>query len=194
MQRGKYRFTPEYKYLEVPENHWYKMTSQQRQKHLERITHIQIQSPGEVSSLHPPSQNLSLSIDVHEMTDQVNILFSCLQDIWNKAGELLSTAGSIVSAPGHCPEARLVLSRSGKRPHLVLPSKVGFMCDSDCVNFKSLGICSHTVAVAHINDQLPQFVSNLKKAKKQPNLTQLAVHEMPAGAGKNHKNEKGSHR
>ena len=118
------------------------------------------------------------------MTDQVNILFSCLQGIWNKAGELLSTAGSIVSAHGHCPEARLVLSRSGKRPHLVLPSKAGFKCDSDCVNFKSLGICSHTVVVAHINDQLPRFVSNLKKAKKQPNLTQLAVHKMPAGAGK----------
>ena len=118
------------------------------------------------------------------MTDQVNIPFSCLQGIWNKLGELLSTAGSIVSAPGHCPEARLVLSRSGKRPHLVLPSKAGFKCDSDCVNFKSLGICSHTVVVAHINDQLPQFVSNLKKAKKQPNLTQLAVHEMPAGVGK----------
>ena len=37
MQRGKYRFTPEYKYLEVPEDHWYKMTPQQQQKHLDAL-------------------------------------------------------------------------------------------------------------------------------------------------------------
>ena len=37
VQRGKYRFIPEYKYLEVPEDHWYKMTPQQQQKHLDAL-------------------------------------------------------------------------------------------------------------------------------------------------------------
>ena len=85
---------------------------------------------------------------------------------------------------GHCAEARLVLSRSGKCPHLVLPSKAGFKCDSECANFKSLGICYHTVVVAHLNNQLPEFITHIKKAKKKPNMMQLALHDMPAGTGK----------
>ena len=55
---------------------------------------------------------------------------------------------------------------------------------SDCANFKSLGICSHTVMTAHINGLLSEFVCHVKNAKKKPNLMQLAVHGMPAGKGK----------
>ena len=60
----------------------------------------------------------------------------------------------------------MVASRSGQRHHLVLPCKGGLIkCDSDCLNYKSMGICSHTVAVVQMNNNLPQFVSAFSKLK-----------------------------
>ena len=170
------------------------MIPQQQRKHLDRIAHASVTRPSDTSSLDPdPSLSTSetssfgavLSVDVHEVASVVTIPLPCLQGIWTKATELLSTSGSTVPAPGYSSEARLVLSRSGKRPHLVLPCKAGgFKCDSDCANFKSLGICSHTVVVAHLNGQLSEFVIHIKKAKKKPNMMKLAVHGMPLGTGK----------
>ena len=159
---------------------------------MDRIAHASVTDLSDTSIVNPSpstSERLSsgtvLSVDVHELASEVTIPLTYLQGIWTKATELLSTAGSMVPTPGCDSGARLVLSHSGKHPHLVLPCRSsGFKCYSDCANFKSLGICSHTVVVAHLNDQLSEFVTRFKKAKKQPNLMKLAVHGMPAGRGK----------
>ena len=45
-------------------------------------------------------------------------------------------------------------------------------------------ICSHTVAAAEVNGELKQFIDNFTKKKRQPNLTKLALHGMPAGRGR----------
>ena len=68
----------------------------------------------------------------------------------------------------------MVESRGGKRPHLVISGKGGqFKCDKDCLNYKSIGICSHTVAVAHINNKLEQFVSWFLRQKEGQVLQKL---------------------
>ena len=78
----------------------------------------------------------------------------------------------------------MVLSYSGKVPHTVTPNKSrSFGCDSNCVNWKSLGICAHSVAVAEINGKLLQFISLCKK-KKKPNLTSLLTTDLPKGSGR----------
>ena len=70
----------------------------------------------------------------------------------------ISTNDAIVPAPGQDLVARMVLSYSGKIPHMVTPKKGGeFSCDSSCPNWKSMGICAHSVAVAEINKKLTQF-------------------------------------
>ena len=49
----------------------------------------------------------------------------------------------------------MVLSCSGKVPHLVTPTKGGgFSYDGNCPNWKSLGFCSHSIAVAKLNKNL----------------------------------------
>ncbi len=79
----------------------------------------------------------------------------------------------------------MVMSRSGQRSHLVLPCKTRRLkCDSDCMNFKSLGICSHSVAVAELSNQLQAFITAFTKAKKTPSFTTVAVHGMPSGRGR----------
>lgn len=58
----------------------------------------------------------------------------------------------------------------------------GFKCNGDCF-FKSLGICSHSVAVAELNRQLQEFITVFTKSKRKAN-SQVAIHGMPAGRGK----------
>ena len=61
------------------------------------------------------------------------------------------------------------MSRLGKRPHLVTKGKTGiYSCDSDCPNWKSMSVCSHTVAVAHISGQMQEFCDQYRKQKRLP--------------------------
>ena len=125
---------------------------------------------------------LSLSLDVSSVSEGITVPLPCLQGIWKKATDLLNTPHAIISAPGHPEEAKMVMSSSGQCPHLVLPCKGSrFKCDSDCLNFKSLGICSHTVAVAELHKDLQVFVTSFKKSKRKPSFSEVAVHGMPAG-------------
>ena len=129
--------------------------------------------------------SLSLSVDVKSVSEVVTIPLPCLEGIWKKATDLLNTPRSISPAPGHPNEARMVMSLTGHRPHLVLPCKGSqFKCDSDCLNFKSLGICSHVIAVAELNKQLLEFVAAFKKSKRKANFSEVAIYGMPAGCGK----------
>lgn len=222
--RGKYRFKEQYQHLVISEERWFRMTEQQRRKHLQKVastavdstgglcsvpiggnspcastsTFPQIRSsgPSHSSSAPPhsssgPSQNTNsasteLGLTSASVATDLNVPIPCLDGIWQKALELINTPGSIGPAPGFPDEGRMVLSRSGQRPHFVTRCKKDgkFKCDSDCANFKSLGICSHTVAVAQVHNQLSSFVAALKKATKKPNFTSLATHGMPTGRGK----------
>ena len=106
-----------------------------------------------------------------------------------KAAELLTTPNAISRAPGVVDsKSHHVISYSGNRPHLISYKKTGQYtcdntCDKTCANWNSLGICSHTVAVAEINSDLPSFVSWFKKVKKKPSLTKLVLTGMPDGRG-----------
>ena len=112
--------------------------------------------------------NKFLPVDVNTVTASVSGSLECLRGIWLKAKELLNSQNSMSPAPGQPYEARTVLSCSGKRPHLVLLCKGGrFKCDSDCHNFKSLCICSHSAAIAECNNFLKEFLAYFRKAKKK---------------------------
>ena len=119
------------------------------------------------------------------MAESVSVPLVVLKGMWQKAEQLLASSTSISAAPGHPPNSRMVESRSGKRPHLVVSGKGGqFKCDEDCLNFKSMGICCHTIAVAHKNNSLQQFISWFTQSKRRPSFTKVAVHGMPGGRGK----------
>ena len=122
-------------------------------------------------------------MSLESASEQVNIPLSCLEGVWAKAIQLINTSNAIVPAPGQDPEARMVLSYSGKLPHMVTPNKGGeFCCDSNCPNWKAMGICLHTVAVAEVNKKLQQFLSS-RKRKKGVNFTKLLTTSMPKGRG-----------
>ena len=135
---------------------WFSMTPEKRRAHFQKVASAPVTSGDRASAPQGQFQpSLSLSVDVHSLSELVSLPLPCLEGIWQKATELLNTLGTISSAPGHPTESRMVMSRTDHRPHLVLPcSRRCFKCDSDCLNYKSLGIWSHCVVVAELNQQL----------------------------------------
>ena len=117
---------------------------------------------------------IDLPISPEDFQSGLKIPLDSIQGIWKKASELVGETASISPAPGYGPECKMVISRKGKRLHLVTQSKRGkYSCDSDCCNWKSLGVCSHTVAVAHVNGQLQEFCDHYKHSKRLPNVSKL---------------------
>lgn len=192
VNRGKYKFRQQYEFFQISETQWFTMTTQQRAKHLAKIQSADVvdslvleddKEDTETGKEKEVGHNLSISAD--EAREGLNIPITCLEGVWKKATELLRTDSAMSSAPGQESEARMVLSYSGKTPHLVVPTKQGgFSCDSNCPSWKSIGVCSHVVAVAEVNGKLSQLVAYLKQKKKSPNVTNLVTSGMPRGRGR----------
>ena len=145
--RGKYKFRKEFSFLEVPESNWFRMSRDQREKHLKRVSQTTLAMAPSTSVQQ--SQLFQLSTTPEEFQSGLKIPLAAVKGMWQKATTLLSEPKAISPAPGCGPESKMVISRQGKQPHLVTKGKgYRYSCDSDCPNWKSLGICFHTVAVA----------------------------------------------
>ena len=161
IDRGKYSLKSEYRFSQVSQDKWFTMNAQQRAKHLSKVhslllTDVTVQ-PIDDSLQQGDSikEKKELSVDMNLASKQVNLPLTCIEGIWRKAIELINNPDAMSCAPGQPPESRMVLSYSGKNPHLVTAAKGGaFNCDSHCPNWKSLGLCAHTVAVAEVNKKL----------------------------------------
>ena len=174
INRGKYQFREQHRFLQVPESKWFSITTQQRAKHLTKVQSLAVtevqESSGELPGISSPQLQLgestsaqasAPSVDVLSAAEGMNVPLTCMESVWRKAGELLQDSDAMVAAPGQSPEARMVLSYAGKAPHLVTPVKGGgYNCDSSCPNWKSIGFCSHsgsgrckqeTCSVSHIS-------------------------------------------
>ena len=198
--RGKYKFRAQDHFLEVDEAKSFTVNSEQRKRHLSKVRSATVcdacepeaeSSDGDVRSCpeiqygRGNSLLKTLSVDVDSAIKAVNLPATCLEGMWSKAADLLHKEHAIAPAPGHSPEAKMVLSYSGKSPHMVTPVKGGgFSCDSNCANGKSLGVCSHSIAVAEVNGKLSQFIAFVQKKKKHPNITCLTTTSMPSGRGR----------
>ena len=80
-----------------------------------------------ISTSNPPvspvSQATMLSSKLFPLSNKLGLPADAIKGIAKKAAEILQSDGAIVSAPGQPADARMVISHSGKRPHLVLPKK-----------------------------------------------------------------------
>ena len=204
--RGKYKLRQDYKHLEVSETKWFAMSRDQRSKHLKKISTISVSDTNDFStedcadsftmtspthgstmksSTHGSAMKSSLSADIMCLAPYIGLPVAALEAMCAKAKELTETDGAITLAPGQSPLARMVLSRTGKRPHLVTPKrKGGFACDDDCPQYCSSGLCSHVIAVAESTGMLSDLVSTVRKQKRNPNITKLVTTTMPKGRGR----------
>ena len=124
------------------------------------------------------SQVRKLSVDVRDSSASILIPSPVLDAICNKASELLRDDGSICMVQGGNRKDRIVKSTSSSQPHL------SQLCDGKCPNWKSLKVCSHSVAAAEHNGDLEAFIQWLKKVKTAPSITKLVTTTTPKGRGR----------
>lgn len=94
----------------------------------------------------------------------------------------------MVQCPGDSSSS-MVKSESKKKPHFVKAGKCGgYLCDEECLAYKSAKICGHTVAVAVKTGNVQNLLKwhNTKKVGG-PNLTYVAEAKKPQSAGKKRK-------
>jgi hypothetical protein len=142
-----------------------------------------------LSSLQPTqTSRQNLSIGEEEIKKYITTLPKCsIEGMYKKACELVNSPGNITQAPGCPDDARVVASRSGIRPHIVMPGKAKgqFLCESSCINWKSYGICSHILATAHSANKLLPFLQWFAKCgTKKANLTNSSYIGMPLHSGR----------
>ena len=126
----------------------------------------------------------SLLKELTPLSARLGLPIAAIEAIARKAFEIIGIEGGIVLAPGQ-PTALMVLSKTSKRPHLVIRKKNGGLaCDKDCPQYASAGFCSHVVAAAQHDNQLPKLVASYQSIKHGPNLMKLATCDMPKGRGR----------
>jgi len=128
----------------------------------------------------------TLSISLKDPVANVQLPYTTMEGIWKKAASLVSELNATVPAPGLGPKETMVKSKSGTTPHLISVNGVKYECDDKCPQFKSIKLCSHTVAVSEVNGELKQFINwfKTKGSCDSPNLMELRMNGMPAGAGR----------
>ena len=195
--RGRYRLCENVKHFGVSVEQWTKMRPEQRQKIVRRFHSAAIESNSAGSISGPSLAESAVSSDQQpscsakclkvsaEESGIHTIPLVTLQHIWSKASSLLQGENTITPVPGTDKRARAVLSYHSDTPHIVRPKgNTHYICDSNCPQWVSSKICSHTVAVANYNDSLPQFCEWYVSSMSQPNITTLAMSGMPPGRGK----------
>ena len=195
IRRGKYRLRSQYKKLEVNESKWFSMSQEQRMGHLKKLCKTKVSNvdnpdaiahhsditPNVMQDNNSPS---SISRELMPVAHNINLPTAAIEGIARKASDILNTADGIVQAPGYGNDAVMVLSKSGKMPHLVTVKKNGGMaCDKECPQYQSASLCSHVVAAAKFRRKFKDFVASYKVSRK-PNLTKLVTCDMPKGRGK----------
>ena len=196
--RGCYRLAEGYRQLGVSIEVWSKMRPDQRKKIVQKFESFKLQFSSAYDDAGPSSDitvatggaellrsSRSLSISEPQDSGISTIPLITLQGIWSKAQSLLQGENMITNAPGSEPRARVVISFRSDTPHIVKPKGNGqYVCDANCPQWVSSKICSHTVAVAEINNSLRHFLDWYVAYAVQPNLTTLSMSGMPSGRGK----------
>ena len=79
----------------------------------------------------------------------------------------------------------MVMSYSSQVPHLVTRGANGqYKCDSKCLHWTSSALCSHSLAVAEVNNELLPFLKWYNSSTIQPNVTTIAMSGLPSGRGR----------
>ena len=212
-QRGKYILKPEYAHYGVTTQEWMKMRPDQRQNIIEGFQKATLKvsvtsfkkatTPSSCTEVAMPCNSATVGEDsihgqepISTVTLQTDLSISAddagittiplvtLNAMWTKAVELLSTSNAITAAPGNQEKACMVISYSQVAPHLIRVESDGqYVCDSNCQQWVSSQLCSHTLAAAERNGDL-SFLEWYTRYAESPNISMLAMSNLPRGRGR----------
>ena len=153
------------------------------QRRLESDTNTNTPAIETVVTLSVSAEVVTLSVSAED-SGILSVPLVTLTGMWNKAFDLLSTENVFTLAPGSDTKARMVVSRSQDIPHHIRSRADGqYLCDSNCPQWMSSQICSHTLAVVEQNSELLKFLDWYVRLSQGPDLSSLALSGLPKGRG-----------
>ena len=110
INRGKYQFGDEYKFLEIPESKWFTMSIQQRKHRLTKVHFLAVVNYTSVqeSSNHGTCTS-QLAMTMESAAKGLNVPLTCVEGIWRKATGLINDTNAVVPDLGQSKEAQMVL-------------------------------------------------------------------------------------
>ena len=192
---GGWKLSEQYSYMRKKADTWFTAMSMDDKIDAVYSLHQAILRSCQKITSHPlphpmPNPNSPVSTPHSGFTSHLSIPHSYLSgvlstgeltSIWSKSERLLSE-GKVVKAPA----SSRVASDSTASPHVVMTlpsSKHDYICDKQCVGWKTRNICAHTVAVASDNNELKEFLEWYCSSKVKSNLTTAAYHGTYKHAG-----------
>jgi len=189
---GQFRLCTDVAYYGVPTPSWVKMSAERRREVVSMFDKAKLPNRAATqetglersdSFTGTSTSEAVLSVSAED-SGIVSIPLVTLTSMWNKASQLLSTTNGITPAPGVDSKARMVISHSQVAPHHVRSCSDGrYLCDSNCLQWMSSQVCSHTLAVAEQNGELLKFLQWYVKLGQGPNFSSIALSGLPKGRG-----------
>ena len=171
---GRWVLSPCYNYVKQNANDWFGSMSQVDKQHALSSLHGIVLPGGATTERNVAmvSQNnvnstISLSMPYTSLTDSGILSSGHAEAMWKKASKLLNDL-KVIKAPDDNPKTRWVSSDKGSSPHVVTTSKSNpkkYICDKQCVGWKSHNICAHCVATAEDNGDLEHFLTWFSSSK-----------------------------
>ena len=191
LREGEYTLKPQFKELEVSEpGKWWRMNEEQRSQCLKRFNECTVEEPKSMPAGSRKGKEkqgkapVTLTPKAEVASQMLSIPLDSIHGICKKAADLCADATAVAPMPGGRSKDRFVLAGSSVQPHAVTVKGDLYHCDSRCLHFQSLSLCSQSVMAAHLQEDLATFLQALVGKKRMPNLFRLSKHGMPRGAGK----------
>ena len=167
---GEYELSPTYQHLMIDSARWSRMSPALR---LKALVDAGLATPSmqEIEGESSSSTQLSTSLVDSGI---LSIPSSTLKSIEEKAAKLMSDKDAIVPAPG-VPNAFMVKSSGGSKPHFVTIDKGAVKCDSECGQWRGSRICAHSTAVAEAQGLLANLVTKYRQSKRECNITNVII-------------------
>ena len=135
------------------------------------------------TSTPAPTNSIDLQYALKQiiwLSSKLGLPSAAIVGISKKAAQILCSGGAVVDAPSHPAEAQMVISRTRKRPHLVLPKrKSGGMACDDC---PSTNLRKYVLVLQQQSTRnLMRLLHHVEQKKKMPNITELPTADVPKG-------------
>jgi len=186
INKGPYTLTSAFSDFSVVQDKWFKMSVQQRERHMKKFEKKQDPNPNPnqcTEENNEPAYKLSLKAEDVQLP---SIPGEVLKRIFIKANNLLqSKENAMVPTPGNDRFSYLVESETSKRPHYVYSEQqTGKTVCDNCPGWASSNLCAHSVAVAEKLNKLEAYINWVRRRDKSMNMTTMVTFDTSKGVGR----------
>ena len=192
VQQGHLRFKEEYKHFEVPISIWSTWGQEARKRHIAKVLNASVIEKSKKDQSNENAEQMETNTNISATSSEIrDVHESILEDIWDKAKNLLQKEFAVISIPEY-PSARRVSSLSNpKKCYFVDFCEKTGKIQCECYVFQLHKICHHVVAVGEKMGVLDVYIKWRKDKKSSNSLSASVNAKLPKSAGRKPNEKKG---